>query len=105
MRCMMIALAILLFFPMFFPIFSSTPSIVINEIMYDPVQIDPCDDSKGEWVEIKNTDSSTPLTMINWSVKDTTTTSRSFSGEVSANGYAILVSNKSCFLQNHPGVS
>ncbi|HJZ06312.1 MAG TPA: lamin tail domain-containing protein [Patescibacteria group bacterium] len=87
-------------------IFSQTGStVVINEIVYDPDQIDTCDDSNGEWVEIKNTDSSTPLTMTNWSVKDATTTLRSFSGEVSANGYAILVSNKSCFLQNHPGVS
>ena len=101
----MVVLAILLVYPIFFPIFSATPAVVINEIMYDPAQADPCDDSKGEWVELKNPDSTAPLTMTNWSVKDATTTSRSFSGEIAVNGYALLVSNKSCFLQNHPGVS
>ena len=81
---------------------TSSPQLIINEIMYNPAGAD----SGHEWVEIINVSTSTNYAIdLDWRFNDGSNHQLSIilgDGIIEPNEYAVLVDNNEIFLQDYP---
>ena len=75
--------------------FGTAQAVSISEVMPNPYGPEPA----GEWIELYT---NSPVSLINWSVKDAANKKYNFS--LSFNSYAILACNESHFRLNYPSV-